>query len=204
MMTAGIKLAVPFDLPLSRAREERLQAGEVAALEALVASHQKGIFALALRLLGDPDEADTATQDCFLRAFRALSACPADEVGQKRWLARITINLCLSRLRSRKWNWWREHLGLDSGPAEREACCLRTPERELLAKETATQLARALDRLSPRQRAVFVLRHYESCSIGEIAGQLSLNVGTVKRHLWRAQENLRAELRDFYGESVSG
>ena len=172
---------------------------DASALEALVAEHQRFVFRLALRLLADPDEAASATQDCFLRAFRALDRCPPEAAAQKRWLARVVTNLCLDRLRRRKWRWWRDRLGLDSHPpAEHAAQTLRSPERELLAKELAGGLARALDRLAPRQRAVFVLRHYEDCSLEEIAARLSLQVGTVKAHLCRALENLRRELRYYY------
>ncbi len=174
-------------------------AGDLAVFEALVAAHQRRLFLLALRLLGDAEEAATATQDCFLRAFRALDRCPQSAPEQQRWLARVVINLCLDRLRSRKWNWWRERLGLEN----RDATHVRTPERELLSKEIATQLARALDRLSPRQRAVFVLRHYEGQSLEQIAGQLSLTVGAVKSHLARAISHLRRELKDFYGLEAS-
>ncbi len=174
-------------------------AGDSAAFEALVAAHQKRIFLLALRMLSDAEEAATATQDCFLRAFRALDRCPLTAPEQQRWLARVVINLCLDRLRSRKWNWWRERLGLEN----RDATHVRTPERELLSKEIATQLARALERLSPRQRAVFVLRHYEGQSLDQIAEQLSLTVGAVKAHLTRAISHLRRELKDFYGLEAS-
>lgn len=199
-MTAEAKLP-SVSVALER---DRAPAGDAAALEDMVVAHQKRIFVLALRLLGDPEEAANATQDCFLRAFRALARCPSDPVEQQRWLARLVINLCLDRLRSRKWNWWRQRLGLETSGVDKEAARLRTPERELLSKELATQLARALDRLSPRQRAVFVLRHYENHSLDQIAEQLSLNVGTVKAHLARAVDHLRRELKDFYGTSASG
>ena len=200
-MTAEVKLAAAVGVPGGRVVRERLSAGDAAAFEALVAAHQKRVFAVALRLLGDPEEAASATQDCFLRAFRALERCPAEATGQQRWLTRLVVNLCLDRLRSRRWKWWRERLGLETQPARPE---LRTPERELLSKELGEQLARALGRLSPRQRAIFVLRHYEDHPLEEIAEQLSLQVGTVKAHLARAVAHLRRELKDFYGLSSSG
>ncbi len=192
-MTVGMELAA-LPAPLGHAQD-------AVALEALLAEHQRAVFGLALRLLADPDEAASATQDCFLRAYRALPHCPTQPPAQKRWLARLVTNLCLDRLRLRKWRWWRQRLGLESQAIP--ASSLRTPERELLAKETAGGLARALDRLSPRQRAVFVLRHYEDYSLQEIAAHLSLNVSTVKAHLSRALENLRGELKDYYGLPAS-
>lgn len=198
MMTAPVTCN---DRPLACQRAGSLTAE--AEFEELVARHQRRIFRLALRLLGDPEEAATASQDCFLRAYGALSRCPLDTEGQRRWLSRLAVNLCLDRLRSRKWQWWRRRLGLEKAPAS-SARLVRSPERELLAREAGDRLGRALNRLSPRQRAVFVLRHYEDCSLEQIARELSLNVGTVKAHLARALTKLRHELKDFYGTPSPG
>ncbi len=203
----GLALARAERAEANTACRERFEAANVAAFEDLVAAHQKRIFRRALRLLGDAEEAACATQDCFLRAFGALPRCPKAAAEQERWLARLATNLCLDRLRSRKWKWWQRRLGLESKAASAEMTALaspvRSPEREMLARELADRLTRALDRLSPRQRAVFVLRHYEGCSQEEIAQQLSLNVGAVKAHLSRALVKLRRELREFYGTQAS-
>src|SRR5437899_2468837 len=120
-MTVDLNLSAPFALGLK-------ETGDAGAFEDLVAAHQRRIFALALRMLGDPEEAASATQDCFLRAHDALKRCPQDAVERQRWLARVAINLCLDRLRSRKWNWWRRRSVLQ----DTEGACLanmRTPER---------------------------------------------------------------------------
>ncbi len=199
-MTSDIGLTAGLRIPADRVAPGRVLERADAAFEDLVAAHQRSVLALALRLLGDPEEAANATQDCFLRAYRALERCPAGAPGQRRWLARLVINVSMDRLRSRKWRWWRERLGLEDAP---EPSVLRTPERELLAKEVSSRLALALRRLSPRQRAVFVLRHYEDYSLDEIAVHLALRVGSVKSHLSRALANLRSELREFYESGAS-
>jgi RNA polymerase sigma-70 factor (ECF subfamily) len=74
------------------------------------------------------------------------------------------------------------------------------PESEqlLLSKEIGARLTKALDRLSGRQRAVFMLRHYEDRSLEEIGSALGLDVGTVKAHLSRAVKKMRVELMDLY------
>ncbi len=72
-------------------------------------------------------------------------------------------------------------------------------EDRMLAGEIARRLGQALERLSPRQRAVFTLRHFEDRSLEEIGGILGLDTGTVKAHLFRALAKLRNELRDLYG-----
>src|SRR5689334_10618364 len=75
---------------------------------AWMAAEQRRIFALCQRLLQDADEADSATQDVFLKAYQAvtnLNAAPLEDPA--RWLTRVAVNACLDRLRSRKWQFWR-------------------------------------------------------------------------------------------------
>ena len=177
--------------------------GSAAQLDfgAWMASEQRRIFALCLRLLQDQDEADSATQDVFLKAYQALNkrdAPPLDDPA--RWITRIAVNACLDRLRSRKWQFWRRRPGLQ---AERGALTLarsKEPEAEdrYFASQISLRLNGALERLSARQRAVFTLRHYQGQSLEEIATLLGLDVGTVKAHMFRAMAKLRGELRDLY------
>ena len=77
-------------------------------------------------------------------------------------------------------------------------------EDALRAAEINLRVAAALEKLSPRQRSVFVLRHQDGNTLEEIAGILNLDVGTVKAHMARAIQKLREELRDLYGERVPG
>ena len=172
-----------------------------ALLGDLLTAHQRRVFRVALRLLGDMDEAWSATQDCFLRAHRAIDRCPADAAGQQRWLTRLVVNLSLDRLRSRKWRWWRSRLPHNG--QEDETTSPRSPEREALAAELGSRLMRALDGLPDRQRAVFVLRHYEDYPLAQIAAELGVSEGAVKSHLSRALVKLREELKEFYGTSTS-
>src|SRR5258708_6619140 len=106
LMEGGIRLALAAP---SRATGE-LSTDHSAVLAEMIAAHQRRIFRVALRLLGDIDEASSATQDCFLRAYRAIERCPQDDAGRQRWLIRLVVNLSLDRLRSRKWRWWRARL----------------------------------------------------------------------------------------------
>ena len=175
-----------------------------------MASEQRRIFLLCQRMLQDREEADSATQDAFLKAYQSLKRAegPAIEEPSK-WITRIAVNTCLDRLRSRKWQFWRKRPG-----AEDESTILAmTPERgpdaeqQVFARQIEQRLAAALDRLSPRQRAVFALRHFEDRSLEEIADILKLDVGTVKAHMFRAISKLRTELQDLYamaGDETKG
>jgi len=164
-------------------------------------SEQKRIFLLCLRMLQDREEADSATQDSFLKAYRALCKQRDSELDEPgKWITRIAVNTCLDRLRSRKWQFWRKR------PApEDEALILATvpasepnAEDEMHSVQVRERLQRAMERLSDRQRAVFTLRHYEGRSLEGIAEILGLDVGTVKMHLFRAVNKLRTDLHDLY------
>ncbi|MBV9268673.1 MAG: RNA polymerase sigma factor [Acidobacteriaceae bacterium] len=170
---------------------------------AWMASEQRRVFLLCRRLLQDPDEADSATQDVFLKAYKALaksSAAARDLDSPDKWVTRIAVNTCLDRLRSKAWKMWQRRPG-----AEDEELILEMtpgtapdPERQLFAREIQQRLETALGKLSERQRVVFSLRHYESMPLDEIATVLKLDLGTVKAHLFRAVSKLREELRDLY------
>lgn len=165
-------------------------------------SEQRRVFILCQRMLQDQDEAGSATQDAFLKAFQALKKGDAEQLDDPgRWLTRIAVNTCLDRLRSRKWQLWRRR----PQPEDERLILLLTPSRtpgaeaQCRAGEIRTRLESALERLSARQRAVFTLRHYDDLSLEEIGGLLGLDVGTVKAHMFRAVTKLRVELRDLYG-----
>jgi len=165
-------------------------------------SEQRRVFTLCQRMLQDREEASSATQDVFFKAYQALKKgdmAPLDDPG--RWLTRIAVNTSLDRLRSRKWQLWRrrpqpedERLILNNAPALAPGADARC-----LAGEIRSRITAALDRLSTRQRTVFTLRHYEDLSLEEIGSLLGLDVGTVKAHMFRAVTKLRVELRDLYG-----
>lgn len=165
-------------------------------------SEQRRIYWLCLRLLRDSHEADSATQDTFLRAHRALEqdgAAPIDD--PPRWLTRVAVNTCMDRLRSRRWKFWQQLApeGMQQGIAQLAAVAGPSPEDAVFAREIAGRLSQALDKLSLRQRSVFVLRHDEDLSLQQIAEILDLDPGTVKAHMHRALCKLRDELRDLYG-----
>lgn len=166
-----------------------------------MASEQKTVFLLCLRMLNDPEDADSATQDTFLKAWQALNKAAAqDVIDPHKWVIRIAVNTCLDRLRSRRWQFWRKR----PKPEEEAAILGSQPSAEpdaakqVFAGEIGRRMDAALKKLSLRQRAVFALRHYEDRSLAEIAELLDLDVGTVKVHLFRATEKLREELHDLY------
>jgi RNA polymerase sigma-70 factor (ECF subfamily) len=193
----------------------RASAGSVADFGAnfgtWMAAEQRRVFALCHRLLQDPDEASSATQDTFLKAYQAMRKEDARELDDPaRWITRIAVNTCLDRLRSHKWQFWRRRPRstpwLNQQPSSHDEgttlALIRSsaPEAEdrYFAAQISSRLESALDRLSARQRAVFTLRHYDDLSLDEIGDALGLDIGTVKAHMFRAVSKLRTELRDLY------
>jgi RNA polymerase sigma-70 factor (ECF subfamily) len=177
-----------------------ISVGEFASWMAL---EQRRIFLLCRRMLGDVDEADSATQDVFLKAYRSI--CQSQEKlleleHPDKWLTRIAVNTCLDLLRSNAWKLWRRR------PAERDEKVILDAEvdlhpdaeRQLASKQILLRLEQGLAKLSARQRAVFTLRHFDSMALDEIADLLKLDTGTVKAHLFRAVIKLRSELNDLY------
>ena len=164
-------------------------------------SEQKRVFLLCRRMLQDPEEANSATQDTFLKAWQALKRTEFSELDDPgKWVTRIAVNTCLDRLRSRRWQFWRKRPKAEDESAILNLAPSADPnaEDQAFAHQIAGRIAQAITRLSLRQRAAFTLRHYEDRSLAEIAEILDLDVGTVKVHLFRATEKLREELRDLY------
>jgi RNA polymerase sigma-70 factor, ECF subfamily len=169
-----------------------------------MAAEQRRIFLLCRRLLQDSEEADSATQDVFLKAFRALNkdnALGRTIESPDKWVTRIAVNTCYDRLRSKSWKvWQRRPVPADEDAIlQRASTMLPDAERQVLAKQIQHRLELATARLSDRQRLVFTLRHYEGLALDEIATVLNLDAGTVKAHLFRAITKLREELKDLYG-----
>ncbi len=186
---------------------------EVREFGSWMASEQRRIFLLCRRMLQDADEADSATQDVFLKAYKALRKGRDDSGDLEKqldspgkWVTRIAVNTCLDRLRSKAWKIWQRRVPAADEQVILEMTSGREPdaERQLFAKEIQQRLETALAKLSARQRAVFSLRHYDAMTLEEIADVLKLDVGTVKAHLFRAVAKMREELKDLYGTRTTG
>jgi RNA polymerase sigma factor (sigma-70 family) len=166
------------------------------AFEELVRGHERLVFGLALRVVGDRADAEEVAQDTFARAYAALAGYPAERVAAMRlrpWLARIALNLARNRLRRRP-PAARPLTDGDGQPlavaapaaAEPAQVAERGQDRELL-----TALLAALPRA---WREAVVLRHVEGLPYDEVAEVLGRPVGTVKTHVHRGVRQLRVEL----------
>lgn len=187
-----------MDCTAEKALIERSLAGEDEAFTLLVHRHAARVVGLATRLLADRAEAEDLAQEAFLRLHRALPDFRG-ESSIATWLYRTTTRLAIDHLRRE--NLKRRIFFLRRGDEaddliEQVADHRRGPDGELQDRQAMRRLRRALGLLSPRQRAVFVLRHHEGLPLADIAKLLDLETGTVKSHLHRAVTLLRQELAE--------
>ncbi|MFQ6131835.1 MAG: RNA polymerase sigma factor [Armatimonadota bacterium] len=177
--------------------------GDLRAFDELVQRHQRPVYNVCLRMLGDRDEAADLSQDAFVRAYSRLTRFERGRAFRP-WLLRIAINLCLNALRGR-----RPALPVDHGDSsEAGVVVLRAesqgPDQALEARELTTEVQRAVLSLPETYRAVAVLRHVEGMKYEEIAEVTGLPMGTVKTHLFRAKNLLRQSLAHLFEDAGEG
>ena len=169
---------------------------ERANFEEVAREYRPQIFRFLLSSLRDPELAETLTQDCLLKSYRSWDGFRGDSQVLT-WLLRIAINLQKDQWRNRRLQFWRQATtnAVDAGEAANWLASEgSTPEMQVAAKEQVKLVWRAVEKLSERQRTVFLLRHVEEMDIAEIAEATRLSEGTVKAHLSRAMGRVRAEL----------
>ena len=164
------------------------------AFEELVRGHERLVYGLALRVVGDAHDAEEVAQDAFERAYHALAGYPAERVAAMRlrpWLARIALNLARNRLRRRTPPTRPLEVG-GGEPLPLAAPASGEPAAVVERREDHELWAGLLAGLPARYREAVVLRHVEDLSYAEVAEVLGQPVGTVKTHVHRGVRLLRA------------
>jgi RNA polymerase sigma-70 factor (ECF subfamily) len=170
----------------------RARSGDAAAFRHLVDANSAALFRVCARVTGDRALAEDALQEAFLNAFRHL----ADFDGRSQfstWLYRIAVNAALAQVRKRRYlevAW----PGGDDTPLLDPADNSPTPDRQAMSADIRREVDAELARMTPIERAAFVLRHQEGRSLEEISAALSLNVSAAKQAIFRAVRKLRAAL----------
>jgi RNA polymerase sigma-70 factor (ECF subfamily) len=180
-----------------------IRRGREELFEYFVRQYQRKITRVAYRFLRDEGEADCAAQESFLRAYQSLGDF-REGAAFETWLTRICINWCKDRLKRRRLVLYFHQAPTkededSASPEDAAAHPAPSPERRAAGREIRERLHGALDALSPRQRSIFVMKHFEEMSIPEIAESTGLDVGTVKSHLFRASQKIRERLAAFHG-----
>jgi RNA polymerase sigma-70 factor, ECF subfamily len=179
------------------------QRGNRAAFEELVRHYDQAVLRLAFHLTGSEQDAQDVYQDAFLKAFKNVGNFRF-ECSFYTWIYRIVTNLCLDHLRKKQVrkedapvvvdSSGEEYDVLDQVPDGRAAA---NPERDLMRRELGSRINRALDRLTPRERMVFELKHYHGLKLRTVGDILHTTEETAKNTLFRATQKLRGALADM-------
>ncbi len=166
--------------------------GDTEAFEALLALHERFVYNLALRTLGNPEDAADTAQEAFVRAWLALPAF-REQAQFRTWLYRIVLNLCLNRFPRlrRELNDLTQDEMMD---IPEPASAALDPLASLELQEQHAFLHREIERLPEQYRLLVSLRYQHDLSYDEIAGLVGLPIGTVKTGLFRAKARLREAL----------
>jgi len=182
------------------------QRGERAAFDALVRRYDQSVLRLALHMLGNEQDAQDVHQEAFLKAYRHLGNFRF-ECSFYTWLYRIVTNLCLDHLRRRKSrredaatviDVHGEEMDLMANVSDTRA--MANPARELDRKRMGERINEALSKLTPRERMVFELKHYQGLKLRTIGQMLNTTEETAKNTLFRATRKLRANLAELKGQ----
>jgi RNA polymerase sigma-70 factor, ECF subfamily len=172
------------------------QQGSDEAFTVLVETYQKPVYNLCYRMLGEPEAAEDAAQETFLRVFQHLN-----RYDQKRpfatWLLSIAAHYCIDRLRRRKFAMFSIDEEDDDGTSfELPDPDSLQPENESVKKETRERVHVLLQELDATDRAAVIMRYWYDYSEAEIAESLRLTVSAVKSRLHRARRELANEWQD--------
>jgi RNA polymerase sigma-70 factor, ECF subfamily len=179
------------------------QTGSRAAFEELVRRYDRDVLRLALNLMKRPEDARDVYQEAFLKVYRNLHRFRF-ECSFYTWLYRIVTNVCLDHLRRRQAR--PEDQAPESASAhheegiadfferQREHRPTLDPERRYLGQEIQERIAIAMQHLSPRERVVFEMKHYQGLKLRAIGDALGTTEETVKNSLFRATRKLRSQL----------
>jgi len=181
---------------------KKAQGGNVGAFEELVYRYDQRVLRTALRFTHDTDLAQDIYQDVFLRVHRNLRRFRFESLFST-WLYRIVANVSLTHIATNK-----GHRQFPLDEAENEQANqtqegfpslkgFSDPDRRTRNSEIRERIAEALHELSPQQRTVFILRHYEGCKLKDIAAIIDCAEGTVKKHLFNATMRMREQLREL-------
>ncbi len=184
---------------------DRFCGGDNDAFLELVGQYKKKIYFLAYDITGDHQEAEDISQEVFIKMFRSLKNFRRD-AKMSSWLYQITVNASIDSLRKKSSKPKRsidefEQISIQEQLLGGTVQSL-DPQRSAESSQIQNHISKALQKISPKERTVFVMRHYNDLKLNEIAEILNVTIGTVKSLLFRAIKKLRKELSSYMGNPV--
>jgi len=189
-------MQLALDVTMSNVQAVERSSSELDDIDALVRTYRPRLLRFVTFSIGDPDLAESITQDCFLKAYNGRDKFRGD-CSVNTWLTSIALNLIRDQQRLQKFRFWRQAraTAIDvSDAANFLASHESSAEARILAIERTEQVQAALANLSVNQRAIFLMRFAEDMDLSEIAATISMPINTVKTHLHRALKAVRAEV----------
>ncbi|MGE5315788.1 MAG: RNA polymerase sigma factor [Acidobacteriota bacterium] len=182
----------------------KAQKGDIAAFEELIFQYDKTVLNIAAQFVHSADDAKDIYQEVLIRVYKGLPRFRFESEFST-WMYRIATNVCLTHAWGRQRH--RRHLRHDDAespgdiadeshdPYADAASADPLPDEAVMNDELLGQVRHALDRLSPRQRMIFTLKHDQGMKLRDIAAILQCTEGTVKKHLFTAMQRLRTQLQ---------
>jgi RNA polymerase sigma-70 factor, ECF subfamily len=194
-----VKYTDSDDLTLVRAFRE----GDEKAFEEIVRRYQRQVANVVYLTMGSRSEVEDLTQEVFVRVYRSIDRVTI-ESSLFSWIYRITMNLCIDELRRRR---IKRMLSMDptATSSGEHVEVFQEPARAsdaLFAEEKQTKVLEAIAKLTPAHRAALVLREYEDMSYRDIAASLGITEQAVKSRIFRAREELKELLKDYFKERL--
>jgi len=184
---------IPVEL-IALSGEQRIS--ELENIDALIRLYKAKVFRFVAFSVADRDAADSITQDCFLKAHLTRNQFRGD-CSISTWLMRIAFNLVRDHTKSQKFRFWKNAAAtaIDAQDVSQHlASGTSSAEAQLIARERVEIVHRTLQKLSDRQRSVFVMRFVEEMELADIAMAIGMSLATVKTHLYRAVGAVRERL----------
>jgi len=182
---------------------DRLSSGDQTAFYDLVGRYKKKIYYLAYDITGDHHEAEDISQEVFMKVYRSLKTFRRD-AKMSSWLHQITVNASIDSLRRKSGRHAKASGELDNISTQENLVASGShnldPARSTESFQIQGRISQALQNISPRERSVFVMCHYNGLKLKETAEILNVTIGTVKSLLFRAIRKLRKELSPFMHE----
>lgn len=182
---------------------ERVCSGDIYAFQEIVERYKKKVYYIAYDIVGDFHEAEDISQEVFIKMYRALDRFRKD-AKMSSWLYQIAVNTSIDSLRKRKAKPRINVEDIEQVGGQEQALKSASPEADPERRAVATlmqeHIDHALHKITPQERAVFVMRHYNEFKIREIADVLEVSSGTVKSLLFRALKKMRKELSSSQGK----
>jgi len=179
----------------------KAQNGDESGFNELICRYDRNVLSIALKYVNDRDDAKDIYQEVFIRVFRGLKKFQFKSEFST-WLYRITTNVCLTFIRAgKKQTMMRIDNDMETEAIDNIAGTddeSNSPEEFLLRNEFTSNVNEALEKLSPKQKMIFILKHFEGYKIREISKMLNSSEGTIKKYLFEANHKLRIHLSELY------